>query len=142
MTTRLGIEAPDTENWPDPKKDENLQQLSAELNAMCKSIVQKQGDIHPAWLRPLSELTYSLVRLSRMPVLDEFAYLMLPGVHAFLKRLNEGTSPDHNAYQLGGADHVCMSFRCHEDLQRTPADLHFDLCRAWNYPEVVDSAKK
>lgn len=99
MTTRLGIEAPDTENWPDPKKDENLQQLSAELNAMCKSIVQKQGDIHPAWLRPLSELTYSLVRLSRMPVLDEFAYLMLPGVHAFLKRLNEGTSPDHNAYQ-------------------------------------------
>lgn len=42
-----------------------------------------------SWLRPLSELVYSLPRINSTVILDEFLYLMLPAVHAFLSNVYE-----------------------------------------------------
>lgn len=40
-----------------------------------------------SWLKPLSELTKTLLRMSRTVVLDEFVYLMLSGASAFLRHI-------------------------------------------------------
>lgn len=99
VTTRVGITL--TENLPYVQvgyadKDANRKKLTA----ACRQLVEIDGRIqayalNPAsgihyqtvhsWLKPLSELTKSLLRMSRTSVLDEFVYLMLPGVTTFLK---------------------------------------------------------
>ncbi|MBR3473624.1 MAG: hypothetical protein IKH34_01000 [Oscillospiraceae bacterium] len=102
ITTRLGIASVDTGDWPEFHQDESLSRHYLELESLCRDVVQiqQQEPSPPAWLRPISELSYSLLRLSQMPMLDEFFYLMLPGVRAFLLRLVKGPLPDHTAFQL------------------------------------------
>lgn len=99
VTTRVGITL--AENLPYVQvgradKDANRKKLTA----ACQQLMEIDGKIqeyalNPAsgihyqtvhsWLKPLSELTKSLLRMSRTSVLDEFVYLMLPGVTTFLK---------------------------------------------------------
>ena len=119
MTTRVGIVAPpanDSFDKDDAGKkvlnattcdlaavDKHIRN-SDKLRAACRKIVNLDNEIKEfvhkndcriqyyydlSWLRPLSELTKSLLRMCQTSVLDEFVYLMLPGATAFLQNINE-----------------------------------------------------
>lgn len=107
ITTRLG--AP-LHNWgPQPAEDAaaaSVEEMEAALQQRCQELValntcvgklaeeKRISQIDQYWLRSLSELSYSLLRLSRNALLDEFVYLMLPGIRAFLYNLKDILSED------------------------------------------------
>lgn len=101
MTTRVGISL---ENLKLPhgvvsERSNNKECSSAKLQNACRKLININHDIQNignrseserySWLRPLSELVNVLMRMSRTAVLDEFVYLMLPAVQAFLENLKE-----------------------------------------------------
>lgn len=107
ITTRLG--APLQNREPQPTEDAtaaSVEKMKAALQQRCHELVDlniyvrklantKQiNQIDQYWLRSLSELSYSLLRLSRNALLDEFVYLMLPGIRAFLYNLKNILSRD------------------------------------------------
>lgn len=108
ITTRLGTsynrDESDNINESDnpkstPSEFHSLEQLCIKLTELCKDVQQLSREklnspIDKYWLRSLSELSYSLLRLSRVASLDEFVYLMLPGAKAFLQNLKEALNND------------------------------------------------
>lgn len=102
ITTRLGTKCqkcnPSEEEAilkcsqePNPSivKFQLLNQHCYELVDLCKEVQmlskgKLESPIDKYWLRSFSELSYSLLRLCRTAILDEFVYLMFPGVHSFL----------------------------------------------------------
>lgn len=114
ITTRVGISAHD---FPDPTDDGDsqnglLQPICDELVDLCVCISSrynqwesKQNQSVCEWVSLLPELANTLVRMSSMPMLDEFIYLMLPGVRAFLQNIKE------KLFQLSKEDSaVCREF--------------------------------
>lgn len=110
ITTRLGTPI---QNWgPQPTEDAaaaSVEETEDALQQRCQELVdlnicvgelaeeKRISQIDQYWLRSLSELSYSLLRLSRNVLLDEFVYLMLPGIRAFLYNLKDilsGENPD------------------------------------------------
>lgn len=101
VTTRLGTKyqkcKPSEEedilncsNEPNPSIDkfQLLNQHCYELVDLCKEVQmlskgKLESPIDKYWLRSFSELSYSLLRLCRTALLDEFVYLMFPGVYSF-----------------------------------------------------------
>lgn len=91
VTTRVGISREE-----DLFSSQATQQGRLALNELCNNQIEKfkqlveclRGNrtkrIVGIWLHPLRELVNNLVRVSNTVVLDEFAYLLLPGVKAFL----------------------------------------------------------
>lgn len=109
MTTRVGI------NFPNECNIVNYDKLAythnTKLREACQRIVNVdtkiQSIVHDeqfeipydsthSWLRPLSELTKSLLRMSHTPVLDEFVYLMLPGATSFLQNTYFNLNNNHS----------------------------------------------
>lgn len=93
ITTRLGAQyavPTDHASHPDPDALSRVCAELVEINKHVQELAQKRlpGDSNAYWLKCLSELTVSLLRLSRTALLDEFVYLMLPGVKAFLLNLD------------------------------------------------------
>lgn len=92
ITTRLGAQytsPPCRRRCPPPLDSSPLNQICIRLtkfNLRVQKLAQERLDSsnHRYWLRCLSEQTFSLLRLSRTALLDEFVYLMLPGVESFL----------------------------------------------------------
>lgn len=73
-----------------------------QLETACARLLDKKNSIvrcaeergeRRTWLKPLSELTVMLARMSSNVLLDEFVYLILPGVSAFLDNI-AGRFPD------------------------------------------------
>lgn len=107
ITTRLGALL---QNWAlQLTKDvstASAEEMEAALQQQCQELVNLNtcvgklaenkpiNQIDQYWLRSLSELSYSLLRLSRNALLDEFVYLMLPGIRAFLYNLKDILSRD------------------------------------------------
>ncbi len=101
VTTRLGITMEEDLEYV-PVDDGSGYDSSRRLREACRQLVETDRRIQEialdkasgirydtvhSWLKPLSELTKSLLRMSRTAVLDEFVYLMLPGVEAFLDQV-------------------------------------------------------
>lgn len=77
-----------------PPNLHSLDQLCYELVELCNEVHRlAEGKLDSPsdkyWLRSFSELSYSLLRLSRAAPLDEFVYLMLPGVKSFLCNMKD-----------------------------------------------------
>lgn len=111
VTTRMGISMEDLsfdqECWParwPPRSAEILRETCGELEALSWEILKDAkangfltgSENDPAaaaranrfdWVELLPKLCRILVHMSDTPVLDEFVYLMLPGVRAFLKNV-------------------------------------------------------
>ena len=110
ITTRLG--AP-LQNWG-PQFSEgsistSMPVLEVSLQRQCQELIdlntcvekmaegKRVSQVDQYWLRNLSKLSYSLLRMSQNVLLDEFVYLMLPGLWAFLYNLKDilsGDDPD------------------------------------------------
>lgn len=99
VTTRVGIDL--GEQFPFVEIGRNSNN-GTRLSEACQRLVRIDSEIQAivhdskydipyetvhSWLKPLSELTKSLLRMSRTVVLDEFVYLMIPGVTAFLENI-------------------------------------------------------
>lgn len=104
ITTRLGT----TPSFEDLNENSNRpERLTFACDKLVEIVKQIRNQISQkeaylgiysinAWLNALSELTVILSRLSRTSVLDEFAYLMLPAVEAFLLNVQASLySKDH-----------------------------------------------
>lgn len=87
ITTRLGI----------PYKPQDIPPLESVRNAKllqekCKYLLDLSSKIKrqtncEEWIRPLTELTRTMQRISQTAVLDEFVYIMIPAVEAFLRNI-------------------------------------------------------
>ena len=89
ITTRLGIpyesrDIPPFESATNatflPEKCSYLLDLSSRIERQTR---------YKEWIRPLTELIRSMKRISQTAVLDEFVYIMIPAVEAFLKNIVE-----------------------------------------------------
>ena len=88
ITTRLGIPYV-SQNAPNEEVPVN----SVYLIRKCDGLLNLIKKIDPSctacneWLRPLTVLTQTMMRISQTVILDEFVYVMLPAVEAFLKNV-------------------------------------------------------
>ena len=100
------------------------------LNNYVEKLMVEHGisQVDWYWMRSLTELSRSLLRLSRNVLLDEFVYLMLPGIWSFLYNLKEllsnGTSDSLSTLD----QEVCCRFVDHcahlmEHVMRTEGQL-------------------
>lgn len=113
ITTRVGILSSD---FPHPAAGCNpsylLKPICDELSDLCATIFDKynqsklrENSSAYEWVSLLPELANTFVRMSAVPMLDEFIYLMLPGVRAFLQ------NTDENLFYLEKEDcAVCREF--------------------------------
>ncbi len=127
ITTRLGAnyqkydpneESPQSMDFkkqkPLPPKLRSLDQLCAELVKLCTKVHKLakgklDSPIDAYWLRSFSELSYSLLRLSRTAPLDEFVYLMLPGVKSFLYNIKDILSnADQERLECLNKERLCL----------------------------------
>ncbi len=129
VTTRVGISlddvpTPESRGDKTQKKDlfdeenkdkRSLQNACLKLVKLDRQVQSIAGERLPEeeragrhrWLKCLSQLTKTLARMSKTPVMDEFVYLMLPGAGAFLRNVsnqlkNEDKISDKNVkkYQV------------------------------------------
>lgn len=94
LTTRLGIPLDEVDQNLNRREDRPLPQSARTLQRICEDLrerswtvynkADKGADPRNDWVKPLPKLSDILVRMAHTPVLDEFIYLMLPGVQAFL----------------------------------------------------------
>lgn len=92
ITTRVGIPFDSLQIEPSSELDS-----AVKLQRKCASLLEKANflrglvcDRNQArydWVSPLSDLTHTLFRMSRTSILDEFVFIMLPGVDAFLNNV-------------------------------------------------------
>lgn len=88
VTTRIG-----TEYSQKNPCNENECKLYAECKGLLEIINHiAESDtegrfVASGWFKPLSEICNALVRMSQTSVMDEFVYLLLPGVKAFLQHI-------------------------------------------------------
>ena len=77
------------------KEKEALGKACAKLQVKKDKIIKRinENGERRTWLKPLSELTAMLSRMSKSVLLDEFIYLILPGVTSFLDNV-DGRFPD------------------------------------------------
>lgn len=70
----------------------------SDLSSLCKKLTplrddiltrlhQKQGYYEDDWFRAISEVSNTLVRMSKSPVMDEVVYLVAPQIEAFLENV-------------------------------------------------------
>lgn len=98
LTTRLGISLDEVGCALDRAGDVFPPQSAKTLQGICEDLRERswaiydragsRGDSSNDWVWPLPKLSDTLVRMARTPVLDEFIYLMLPGVRAFLANVD------------------------------------------------------
>ena len=72
-----------------PPAPRSLDQSCDELVTLSSKVLKLDSPIDKYWLRSFSELSYSLLRLSKAAPLDEFVYLMLPGIKSFLCNMDD-----------------------------------------------------
>jgi hypothetical protein len=94
ITTRLGIPLEDVGTCLDIKSEQGPPQSIRALQTICERLQEQSWNIYHRssakvapqddWVAPLPKLSSILSRMGYTPVLDEFIYLMLPGVRAFL----------------------------------------------------------
>lgn len=99
LTTRLGIPLEEATEALNISDDRSLSESNETLQRICENLCERSwaiynkanGDVDPCndWVKPLPKLSNILVRMAHTPVLDEFIYLMLPGVQAFLANVQE-----------------------------------------------------
>ncbi len=96
ITTRVGVHYECQKNNEEKQKDEVLQ---IECNRMLQDVANIQrlisyrcdrfGIPNEGWIKPILEISKTLIRMSQTAVLDEFVYLLFPGIRAFLKNVLE-----------------------------------------------------
>ena len=94
LTTRLGVSLNEVGDALDEVGDAFPPQSVKTLQSICEDLRERSWVIYDRagkgrgsgndWVWPLPKLSDILVRMARTPLLDEFIYLMLPGVRAFL----------------------------------------------------------
>ena len=93
VTTRVGIsldmiDSKDVEPSQDGERLPEICQKLLVISGRIQKLADNLDSVRYGWTVPLSELARSLVRMSKTSVLDEFVYLMLPGVYAFLRNID------------------------------------------------------
>lgn len=111
---------------PITKMCEHLVDLSLDMLSLADGKLDSCVDLY--WIKKLTELSYSLLRLSRTPLLDEFVYLMFPGVNAFLSNmvriLNSNNSTELISLDKTGCQHFVENlFHLMEHVMRTEGQL-------------------
>lgn len=87
-TIRVGIKITPPLEGGESKQD--LKPLCSRLLSLLSSIDQCENkEAIYSWYGHLSQLTKSLARMSRMPVMDEVVYLLAPGIRTFLENILE-----------------------------------------------------
>lgn len=87
ITTRLGIPYEPLDIPPlGPVQNVDLLQEKCRYLLSLSSKIKRQPNSEE-WIRPLTELTRTMKRISQTAVLDEFVYIMIPAVEAFLRNI-------------------------------------------------------
>lgn len=89
-TTRLGIQISIEQDFTVPEKTD-LAPLCRQLLPLRDKIVSRlretDGMLDDSWFHAVSEISNSLVRMSKSPVMDEVVYLLAPEMEAFLENI-------------------------------------------------------
>lgn len=124
IITRLGVDFPTDDDWPEAELDEDLIRACDKLMCYRQALLNRYSDSSPAWIPPLLELTTCLLRMSRTALLDEFVYLMLPGVRAFLMHVqvpsSKRTDSICNLFIESWADILEHTMRTESQLTHNP----------------------
>ena len=91
ITTRVGVHYNEQEDTEEKEKDPHIQPECQKMLAYISEIQKyiqcysdRSGKPKEGWLKPILEISKTLVRMSQTAVLDEFVYLLMPGIGAFL----------------------------------------------------------
>ncbi len=93
VITRVGIsldkiKSNDVESSQNGERLPEICQRLLVVSGRLQKLADDLDSVRYGWIAPLSELTRSLVRMSKTSVLDEFVYLMFPGVYSFLHNID------------------------------------------------------
>ena len=141
-STRLEIKFREAEDDPSQNASGTSKEKSSpdeDLSKMCRSLPRLCQDISSAisqagnhlasysnWFPAILEITNSLVRMSKTPVLDEIVYLIVPGIHAFLKNIRHylSTEPIYRNHRFYDFAENCSYYI--EQLMRVEGQLSHD----------------
>ena len=94
ITTRVGVAYNGQEDNDAKEKDPQIQSECQKMLAYISEIQKyiqyysdRSGKPKEGWLKPILEISKTLVRMSQTAVLDEFVYLLMPGIGAFLTNI-------------------------------------------------------
>lgn len=94
ITTRVGVQY-ESQGMIEQKKTDAILLLECErmlrdisdIQRLIKYRSDRFGNPKEGWLKPILEISKTLIRMSQTAILDEFVYLLFPGIRAFLKNV-------------------------------------------------------
>lgn len=96
ITTRVGVHYNCQEKAEKKREDkilmlecDRIRQEIADIQRLIVYRADRFGSPKEGWIKPILEISKTLIRMSQTAILDEFVYLLFPGISAFLENVLE-----------------------------------------------------